>query len=534
MKRVAALLLFALFAVLPVNLVSAQSLKSVTPGSASRRVATRSHRSHAATARSYQSRQKAAQSRLRLKTARAIPLLSQIALAPIGQYGLYSTVNLAPSTPEFTVVDPFKNGLTPNNPLKPARPFWYSVDKNGLTIVGLRTETTGALMVGGPSIHVVENQVVGYVPWPDAIPMAQPDGEVPTDPTVTADHAKFAWRNEVGGAWEPVGITVSYPTEEALASNSETPPTYVYVVMKHSGYEWQSTPQAQLPAGRDPNVRDAIVAQGDLSKDGSLLVVVDVSQPDYPVDLFPTGAPIGGGLLGYNAGQPAFDPGTEGAVYVGSMPSMSLPTTPQVPNDLTSFVSVATLVPGELPAPGEVPAPVTVTVLCGPEHPEVAILAGVPQAWACIAEGGEGPFQWTFTNLPPWLTAHIDPITNQGDGILYGTPTVGTWTFQAHVDDNDTTPPGTGDATITLIVTADPSTEYEYGELGVRGRNSGSSGYRRNGFMRTRADLVNRLDSAGLGRREADSRTDHQQHRPRRSDREHDWLRGHGNAADLG
>jgi hypothetical protein len=311
----------------------------------------------------------------------------------------------------------------------------------------------------------VENQVIGYVSWPDAIAMAQPDGEVPTDPTVTADHNKFAWRDAVGGVWEPVGITVSYPTEEALASNSETPPTYVYVVMKHSGYEWQSTPQADLPAGRDPNVRDTIVPQADLAKDGSLLVQVDVSQPDYPVDLFPTGPPIGGGLLGNNAGQPAFDPATEGSVFVGSMPSISLPTTPQVSNDLTSFVSVVTLAPGELPAPGEVPAPVTVTVLCGPEHPEVAILAGVPQSWACIAEGGEGPFQWTFTNLPGWLTAHIDPITGQGDGILYGTPTVGIWTFQAHVDDNDTTPPGTGDATITLTVTADPSTEYEYGEL---------------------------------------------------------------------
>jgi hypothetical protein len=379
------------------------------------------------------------------------------------QYAVQESVNLAPSTPQFTVVDPFANGLTPSNPLKPARPFWYSVDKDGLTIMGLRTETTGALMVGGPPIHVVKNEVVGYVKWPDAISITQPDGEVPTDPTVTADHDKFAWRDTVGG-WEPVGITVSYPTEEALASNSETPPTYVYVVMRHSGYEWQSTPQAELPAGRDPNVRDKIVAQADLNKDGSLLVQVDVSQPDYPVDLFPTGPPIGGGLLGHNAGQPAFDPAAD-SVYVGNMPSTSLPTTPQVPNDLTSFVSVLTLAPGELPAPGEVPAPVTVTVLCGPEHPEVAILAGVPQSWACIAEGGEGPFQWTFTNLPSWLTPHVDPISGQGDGILYGTPTVGTWTFQAHVDDNATTPPGTGDATITLIVTSDPATEYEYGEL---------------------------------------------------------------------
>jgi len=382
----------------------------------------------------------------------------------VQQYGVHETVNLAPSTPEFTAVDPFRNGLTPSNPLKPARPFWYTVDRYGLTIVGLRTETTGPLMVGGPPINVVENQVVGYVPWPDAIPIAQPDGEVPTDPTVTADHDKFAWRDAVGGVWEPVGIVVSYPTDEALASNSETPATYVYVVMKHSGYEWQSTPQAELPAGRDPNLRDKIVPQADLTKDSSLLVQVDVSQPDYPVDLFPTGPPIGGGLLGHNAGQPAFDPASD-SVYVGNMPSTSLPTTPQVPNDLTSFVSVATLAPGELPAPGEVPAPVTVTVLCGPEHPEVAILAGVPQAWACIAEGGEGPFLWTFTNLPIWLAAHVDPITGQGDGILYGTPTVGTWTFQAHVDDNATTPPGTGDATITLIVTADPTTEYEYGEL---------------------------------------------------------------------
>jgi hypothetical protein len=430
---------------------SGTTVNPVTQKSAT--TTTRSHRSH----------MKAARGRT-LKSATALSSLSQIALAPIGQYGLHSTVSLAPSTPELTAIDPFRNGLTPSNPLKPPRPFWYSVDKNGLTIMGLRTETTGALMVGGPPINVVENHVVGYVPWPDAIPMAQPDGEVPTDPTVTADHAKFAWRNEVGGVWEPVGIVVSYPTDEALASNSETPATFVYVVMKHSGYEWQSTPQADLPAGRDPNLRDKIVPQADLTKDSSLLVQVDVSQPDYPVDLFPTGPPIGGGLLGHNAGQPAFDPASD-SVYVGNMPSTSLPTTPAVPNDLTSFVSVATLAPGELPAPGEVPAPVTVTVLCGPEHAEVAILAGVPQAWACIAEGGEGPFQWTFTNLPPWLTAHIDPITGQGDGILYGTPTVGTWTFQAHVDDNATTPPGTGDATITLIVTSDPTTEYEYGEF---------------------------------------------------------------------
>ncbi len=375
------------------------------------------------------------------------------------------TVSLSTSNPQLTVVDPFANGLTPSNPLKPPRPFWYVVDKNGLTIVGLRTEKTGALMVGGPPIDVKENEVVGYVPWPDAIPITQPDGEVPTDPSIAADHNKFAWRAEVGGIWEPVGITISYPTDEALASNSETPPTYIYVVMKHSGREWQSTPLAELPAGRDPNLRDKIAAQTDLTKDGSLLVQVDVSQPNYPVDLFPTGAPIGGGLLGHDAGQPAFDPASD-SVYVGNMPTLSLPTTTTVPNDLTSFVSVVTLAPGELPAPGEgAPAPVTVTVLCGPEHPDIALLAGFPESWACIAEGGEGPFTWTFTNLPTWLTAHIDPITGQGDGILYGTPPEGNYSFQAHVDDNATTPPGTGDATINLIVSADPLTEYENGEL---------------------------------------------------------------------
>jgi hypothetical protein len=384
--------------------------------------------------------------------------LASVHAAPPPQYTVQGIVNLAPSTPQLTAVDPFANGLTPVNPLKPKRPFWYVADKNGLTIMGLRTERTGALMVGGPPIDVVKDQVVGYVPWPNAISIAQPDGEVPVDPTVDPD--KFAYRPAAG--WEPVGITVSYPTDEALASNSETPATYVYVVMKHSGYEWRS--ETNLPAGRDPYLRDKIVAQPDPSKDGSLLVQVDVSQPNYPADLFPTGTPIGGGLLGHDAGQPAFDPGAD-SVYVGNMPTTSLPTTPAVPNDLTSFVSVVTLAPAELPAPGEVPAPVTVTVLCGPEHPDVPILAGVPQSWACIAEGGEGPFTWSFTNLPPWLKEHIDPITNIGDGILYGTPAVGTWTFRAHVDDHATTPPGTGDATITLIVTSDPTTEYEYGEL---------------------------------------------------------------------
>ncbi len=73
------------------------------------------------------------------------------------EYTVQGSVNLAPSNPQLTTVDPFANGLSPANPLKPKRPFWYVVDKNGLTIMGLRTETTGALMVGGPPIDVVKN-----------------------------------------------------------------------------------------------------------------------------------------------------------------------------------------------------------------------------------------------------------------------------------------------------------------------------------------------------------------------------------------
>lgn len=454
------LLLMSLFVM--TSMAFAQVNISLQAGSTAKGVAVKrvSHKSKRATARHNRIYHQAMPSYPQ-QSATARPTLSQSAMLPIQQYAPLFSVGIPLASPLFTAVDPFANGLTPSNPLKPPRPFWYSVDQYGLTIMGLRTETTGNLMVGGPPINVVANQVVGYVPWPDAIPITQPDGEVPVDPTVPEDHDKFAWRDAVGG-WEPVGITVSYPTDEALASNSETPPTYVYVVMKHSGYEWQS--ETNLPIGRDPNLRDKIVPATSPTKESSLLVLVDVSQPDYPVDLFPTGPPIGGGLLGHNAGQPSFDPAAD-SVYVGNMPSTSLPTTPQVPNDLTSFVSVVTLAPGELPVPGEISPPVTVTVLCGPEHPDIPILVGVPQSWACIAEGGEGPFQWTFTDLPSWLTAHVDPITGQGDGILYGTPSVGTWTFQAHVDDYATTPPGTGDATITLIVSSDPATEYEYGEL---------------------------------------------------------------------
>ncbi|HET6815758.1 MAG TPA: putative Ig domain-containing protein [Mycobacteriales bacterium] len=383
------------------------------------------------------------------------------ASAAVSPYSVQSDVSIPNTNPALTAVDPFSEGLTPANPLKPPRPFWYSVSKEGLTIMGLRDETTGPLIVTGQPVVVHKNQVVGFVPWPDDISLTQIDGETPTDPVAEPD--KFAHVPE--GGWKPIGMTVSYPTDEALASNSETPPTYVYVVMKGSGYEWASSNDNTPNNGIDPGLRDTIrPATPGSDTESDLLVQVDVSDPTYPADLFPTGPAIGAGLLGHNAGQPTFDPAMD-SVYTGNMPSTSLPSTPDVPNDLTSFVSVTMLAPAELPVPGEVPAPVTVTVLCGPEHPDIPLLAGVPEAWACIAEGGEGPFDWTFTGLPGWLQAHTDPLTGKGDGVLYGTPPAGTYTFSAHVDDNATTPPGTGDATITLTVTADPTTEYEYGEL---------------------------------------------------------------------
>jgi hypothetical protein len=244
-------------------------------------------------------------------------------------------------------------------------------------------------------------------------------------------------------------MVVSYPTEEQLASNSETPVTNVYVVMAHSGYEWRSNPAP--PDLRNPNLRDELVPSTNPDTESSMLVAVDVTDP-----IFASAPPaIAGAILGHGAGQPAFDPSVEGTVYVGNMPSTSLPTTPAVPNDLTSFVSIISGLASPAAEAGEVGAAPTILILCGPEHPEEGLLKGVPEAWACIAEGGEGPLVWEFSGLPPWLLAHADKLSGQLDGILYGTPLEdGSYTFQVRVTDYGPEPAFTSDwATITLNVT---------------------------------------------------------------------------------
>ncbi len=372
-------------------------------------------------------------------------VLSQAAFAapPPSGYGLQTTVPFAGSNPQFTAVDPFANVTSSADGLKPARPFWYEVDKTGLTI-----------------LRLYDNRVVYRVPWPTTtISVVQPDGEFVdlTAPTT----------------WDPVGITVSYPTEEALASNSETPATYVYVVMKHSGYQWRSNPTP--PAGQDPNVRDTIVADPNPATDSSMLIQVDVTDPTFSPDVYPTGpAPaIAGALLGHDAGQPAFDPAT-GNVYVGNMPSTSLPTTP---TDLTSFASViAPLAPPAVEAAGGeaagAPEPPLV-VICGPEHPTDGTLLGAPQVWPCT-ESGDGPASWEFQGLPSWLHAHADKLTGKLDGLLYGTPdTLGPVTYQARVTDYGEDPAGVTSewATFSLdITTTAPNEAGEGGfEAGVPG-----------------------------------------------------------------
>jgi Putative Ig domain len=308
-------------------------------------------------------------------------------------------LSLAPSTPQLTAVDPYANAANSADGLKPARPFWYSVDQKGLTI-----------------LRIDDNTVVYHIPWPATISVVQPSGEYVEVPAPAS-------------GWEPVAMTVTYPTEEALASNSETPPTFVYVVMAHSGFEWQSNPNP--PAGQDPNLRDTLVPASSPATESSMLVSVDVTDPTFDPAENPTGPIIAAAILGHGAGQPAYDPSTD-LLYVGNLPSTSLPT------GLQSFVSViaAMAPPVAEPAGAGPPVPEAPLVnLCGPEHPDEGLLVGEPYVWACT-ESGDGPAIWEFQNLPPWLMTHPDKISGALDGLVYGTPTAdGTWMFQARVTD---------------------------------------------------------------------------------------------------
>ena len=305
-------------------------------------------------------------------------LLVLFALLIVNILFAQTSVNLAPTTPLLTAVDPYANAANSPDGLKPARPFWYSVDPQGLTI-----------------LRIDDNSVVYRIPWPATISIVQPNGEyvdVPAPP----------------GGWEPVGMTVTYPTEEALASNSETPPTFVYVVMAHSGFEWQSNPNP--PAGRDPNLRDTLVAMTSEATESSMLVSVDVTDPTFdPGGESAAGPMIAGAILGHGAGQPAYDPSTD-MLYIGNMPSTSLPT------NLQSFVSViaAMAPPVAEPAGAGPPVPEPPLVnLCGPEHPDEGLLIGEPYVWAC-SESGDGPAVWEFQNLPPLA----EPARRQDDGSI--------------------------------------------------------------------------------------------------------------------
>ena len=204
------------------------------------------------------------------------------------------------SSPKLTAVDPLAWSMYGD--VLPARPFLYSVDANGITITRFN-----------------DNKVVGTWPWPESTWIELPDGSI------------MEISKPPGGWGEPVGMAVSYPTEMEIANRVKeipdlTPPwTFVYVVMPHSGYEWNSS------FGH----RDTLVPMTSAATESSLLLQIDVSDPSFSASrdsAAPVEPHIAGAILGHQAGQPVYDRST-GNVYVGNMPSGSLPA------GLTSFVS---------------------------------------------------------------------------------------------------------------------------------------------------------------------------------------------------
>jgi len=328
------------------------------------------------------------------------------------------------ANPTLTAVDPLAWGMFGD--VLPARPFLYSVDQNGITITRFN-----------------DNAVVGTWPWPETIWIELPDGSI-TEIDEPAD-----------GWGDPMGMTVSYPTEAEIANRVKeipdlTPPwTFVYVVMPHSGYEWTSDPDPVLL--QSPNVRDNLTFMTHPDNESALLLQIDVSDPSFSTWYDPTApsAPhIAGAILGHEAGQPVYDRST-GNVYVGNMPSDSLPA------GLTSFVSVIHRIPPEVTAEeAEIPGISKPVIRCGPQHPESGIPVGRPQAYACYDPSGYHPiddnehvgafgeFEWEFRNYPDpavgpigtWLTPTSDLVTGELDGILYGTPPeTGEWYIEARV-----------------------------------------------------------------------------------------------------
>jgi hypothetical protein len=347
-------------------------------------------------------------------------------------------IDVAPTSPTLTAVDPLAWNMFGD--VLPARPFLYSVDETGITITRFN-----------------DNQVVGTWPWPtDVIYTVTPDGSFTglTPPT-----------------WEPVAMTVSYPMDSEIANRVKeipdlTPPwTFVYVVMAHSGYEWSSS---------DGSLRDSLVPMTSADTESSMLVQIDVSDPSFSTwndPVAPTAPHVAAAILGHEAGQPVYDRKT-GNVYVGNMPSTSLPT------NLASFVSVIQRIPPEVTAEeAEIPGISKPVIRCGPQHPETGIPVGRPQAYACYDPSGvhpiddnehvgaAGEFAWEFRNLPDWLTAHNgvlgeDGVVRGSDGILYGTPlNIGEWFAEARVHNLDD-PYGVFSDWHPIQLTVNPTAEY--------------------------------------------------------------------------
>lgn len=333
-------------------------------------------------------------------------------------YTVQGTVNVAPTTPKLTAVDPFAYAV--NNDVMPTRPFLYTVDKNGITITRFN-----------------DNQVVGTWPWPkDVIYTVTPNG---------------SYLGLIPPAeWEPVAMTVSYPTLIEMGNRGMTPTgalkpipdltppwTFVYVVMAHSGYEWKST----------YGFRDTIVRSTNPATESSMLIQIDVSDPSFSQSTAatqPVDPHVAAALLGHGAGQPVYNR-ADGTVYIANMPSNGLPTA------LSSFVSVINRIPPTVTAEErEIPGVAIPVIRCGPQHPEQGIPVGRPQAYACYDPSGlhpindnehvgaSGTYAWEFRNLPAWLTPHRDKVTGEFDGILYGTPpTTGEWYAEARVHNLD-------------------------------------------------------------------------------------------------
>src|SRR5512142_1333047 len=174
--------------------------------------------------------------------------LGSVNAAPPPTYAAQGTIDVAPASPTLTAVDPLV--YYEGTDVIPARPFLYSVDQDGLTITRFN-----------------DNAVVGTWPWPDELWITLPDGgQMAID--------------EPSGGWEPVAMTVSFPTALEFGNRAKeipdlTPPwTFVYVVMAHSGYEWVSTPDSALL--ETPNVRDHLVPSTDPNKESSVLVQINV------------------------------------------------------------------------------------------------------------------------------------------------------------------------------------------------------------------------------------------------------------------